>query len=107
MLVRSRVSSCSALHCCSLQTGSCRFNDSCKYAHVPGAKPGEDVSARAADDVRFGKEGFRTDAEADAEAEESPESDAAQQEQAAAGEADHMDTDDKPQQEQEQNTVMQ
>lgn len=28
------------------ENGSCRFGSNCKYAHVPGAKAGEDVSDR-------------------------------------------------------------
>jgi hypothetical protein len=37
------------------ETGSCKYDKACKYAHVVGAKAGEDVSARMDESLSVGQ----------------------------------------------------
>jgi hypothetical protein len=50
---RSRTRQCKIF----AETGSCKFDVGCKFAHVPGAKAGEDVSARLSESLSTGEIG--------------------------------------------------
>lgn len=48
------------------ETGSCRFDKGCRFAHVVGAKAGEDVSDRIHESLSTGEIGEATPAAANA-----------------------------------------